>query len=217
MKKKLFCIFLLFFLMLPVATFASEALLSEADRAEIAAIKAHNAAQEKNKVSLIDYHNNYSGKREEKSEAYWDLAWHAKLADYGDGESQFIIAKAYETGRETEPNPKKALAFYQKSGDNGYIPACLRLAEIYRENKWVQADIEKEIYWYERAATLGHIQAQIKVSDMYQSGDTPNYQKSYDWLKIALQSLFPNDPDVEKHSPELQRLKGLIPREDVDE
>ncbi len=221
MKKKLFCLCLICFFCFSSGAETIHAprenTLPEAVRLKMAEIHEHNREQMKNRVSLDQYHEEHSGKRADQSEAYWNLAWHAKLADYGDADSQFITAKAYETGDVIEQNPKKALAFYQKAGDNGHIGACMRLAEIYRENKWVQADVEKEIYWYEKAAKLGHIQAQIKVSDLYQSVDEPNYQKSYDWLKTALEGLFPDDKDVEARSPELQRLKGLIDKESTDE
>ncbi len=219
MKKKLFCLCLCCFFSGSVLAeqihSPRNADLPDAVREKMAEVHKHNEQQLKNRVSLEQYHKDHSGKRAEKSEAYWDLAWHAKLADYGDPESQFEIAKGYEAGDVIEQDLKKALVFYQKAGDNGHVAACLRLAEIYRENKWVQADPEKEIYWYEKAARQGHIQAQIKVSDLYQSGDNPDYLKSYEWLKIALHGLFPDDSDVEKHSPELQRLKALIPTDDV--
>ncbi len=181
--------------------------LSKEDLAEIQKIKEHNARQKKNHVSIEEYHKKNSQLKTIKSEDYWDLAWHARLADYGDEESQYVIARAYDEGKEVAPNPKKAVAFYEKSCDQGHVDACMRLGEVYRENKWLQRDDEKSLYWYTKAAETDYVQAQLKVSELYkEQGD---YISAVKWLETGLKQLFPNVTNLAETSPELIALREL--------
>lgn len=84
---------------------------------------------------------------EKKNEEYWDLAWHAKVADYGDKKSQFLMAQAYEFGKEVDPNARKALEFYKRAAQQNHFESCMRLGQIYTEQKWVKADPDQAIFW----------------------------------------------------------------------
>ncbi len=181
--------------------------LDKEDLAEIYKIKEHNKQQEKNRVSLDKFQKENPNSMTARSEEYWDLAWHARLADYGDPESQFVIAKAYDIGKEVDQNPKKAVVFYEKAGDQGHIDACMRLGEIYRENKWIKRDDEKSLYWYSKAAKAGYVQAQLKVSELYK--EQGNYDVAVQWLESGLKQLFPESNDFTKSSPELTELRRL--------
>lgn len=186
---------------------ASSAQLSEEDLQEIQEIKAHNKQQAKNRVSLDKYYQKNPNSMTPQSEEYWDLAWHARLADYGDEESQYVIARAYDLGQEVDQNPRKAVAFYQKAGDQGHIDACMRLGEIYTENKYVKRDDEKALYWYTKAGKSGYVQAQLKVSEIYKNrGD---YVSAVLWREAGLRQLFPKADSLEAHDPELSQLKRL--------
>lgn len=181
--------------------------LSEEDLQEIQEIKAHNQQQAKNRVSLDKYYKKNPNSMTPQSEEYWDLAWHARLADYGDEESQYVIARAYDLGQEVDQNPRKAVAFYQKAGDQGHIDACMRLGEIYTENKYVKRDDEKALYWYTKAGKNGYAQAQLKVSEIYKNrGD---YVSAVLWREAGLRQLFPKAENLEAHDPELSQLKRL--------
>ncbi len=190
-----------------VPNYSFAAALDKEDLAEIQKIKEHNKKQEKNRVSLDKFQKENPNSMTARSEEYWDLAWHARLADYGDEESQFVIAQAYDTGHEVDQNPKKAVAFYEKAGDQGHIDACMRLGEIYRENKWLKKDDEKSLYWYSKAAKAGYVQAQLKVSELYkEKGD---YEAAVKWLETGLKQLFPDVTDLTMASPELVELRRL--------
>ncbi len=189
----------------PNCSFAAS--LDKEDLAEIQKIKEHNKQQEKNRVSLDKFQKENPNSMTARSEEYWDLAWHARLADYGDEESQFVIAQAYDVGNEVDQNPKKAVAFYEKAADQGHIDACMRLGEIYRENKWIKRDDEKSLYWYSKAAKAGYVQAQLKVSELYK--EKGEYESAVKWLETGLKQLFPDSKDLTKTSPELVELRRL--------
>ncbi len=152
-----------------------------------------------------------------KDDDYWDLVWHAKTADYGDKQSQFIMAEAYEFGHHTEPNPKKALAFYKKAAQQGHIGACMRLGQIYGENKWVKEDIDQSLFWYEKAAEQGYGPAQLKLSSLYENGKKKNYMLSYYWLGMATKQSFSNAVDLEDKAPHLQKLAEYLTPDEYEE
>ncbi len=168
-------------------------------------LREYNRQQEENRVKLRDYQRKHSDLVPSQKEEYWDLAWHARLADYGDSQSQFIIAQAYEYGRNVEVNPKKAVAFYKKAAEQGHIEACMRLGSIYTENIWLQKDEAKARQWYMRAAQKGYVPAQIKLSEIYEAQE--EYAKAYEWRERAMRQMFPHQTDLTAFSPELKALE----------
>ena len=151
-----------------------------------------------------------------KDDDYWDLAWHAKVADYGDMNSQFVLAEAYELGKNTKPNPKKSLAYYKKAAQQGHFEACMRLGRIYTENKWVQEDVEQAQFWYEQAAKNGYVPAQMKLSDMKWHQKNPDYEGAYYWLALATKQMFPHEVDLESRSPQLIELADYMTPEEYE-
>ncbi|MBR5130262.1 MAG: sel1 repeat family protein [Alphaproteobacteria bacterium] len=152
-----------------------------------------------------------------KDDDYWDLAWHAKVADYGDMNSQFILAEAYELGKNTEPNPKKSLAYYKKAAKQGHFEACMKLGKIYTENKWVKEDLEQAEFWYKKAAEQGYVPAQIKLSDMAEHQKKVDYKEAYYWLAIATKQMFPHEIDLESKSPHLIILADKMTPEEYED
>lgn len=149
-----------------------------------------------------------------KTDAYWDLAWHARLADYGDKKSQFIIATVYEKGEEVPRNMKKAILFYKKAADQGHLESMMRLAHLYDEGKLVQKDEKQSFFWYELAAQQGYTPAQMKIAELYQTKKFLNYSKAYYWLTQALKTMFPDASDLESVSPDLKKIAfQLTPEE----
>ncbi len=209
MKKKLFyCVSVCFFLFLGGQGTVQGAPLSEAQRAEIAQIQAHNQAQLNNRKFLRAYQKETSDKISPKDDGYWEMAFHAKLADYGDKDSQYIIAKAYEKGQYTAQNLKKAVAFYKKSAEQGHIESAMRLGQIYQANEWLKKDDEKALYYYLKAAQNGYAPAQMKVAQMYEANQ--EYQQAFDWFSKAVGQMYPAERDLISKSPDLERLKSKL-------
>lgn len=149
---------------------------------------------------------------ETKETDYWDLAWHARLADYGDAQSQYVVAAAYETGRHTAKNKQKALYFYKAAAQNGHVEAALRLGRIYESGLLGDTDRDQALFWYDTAGKRDSVPALLAASELCRTGDAADYEKSYDYLKRAMTLLFPNESDLEKVSPELADLrKQIIP------
>lgn len=207
-KNKLFYIaFACFFIINNTNLALAEDFAAE-DKAKMLEIIAHNNEQKKNVKDLRSYQEEHTDNIKPKEDEYWNMAWHARLADYGDSESQFVIAKAYEEGKNVEVNLKKALAFYKKAADGGHIEAAMNLGRIYSENKWLKADQEKEIYWYLKAANNNYVPAQLKVANLYEKNE--NFEQAYKWYEKAIQNMFPEEKNLEERSPDLKRISLKI-------
>ena len=144
-----------------------------------------------------------------KEDGYWDLAWHAKAADYGDADSQMIIAKAYENGEEgVDRNMVKALLFYKKAAAQKKPDACMRLGQLFEEGKLVPKDKKEAVLWYTAAARTEFIPAQLRISEIYQQDK--NYVPALYWLEKAAGNMFPNEQNLEVLVPDIARLRRLV-------
>ena len=208
MKKKLFYLFGLCFFILGVPENGGARFLSEDIVAKMNEIKEYNKQQEKNKKYIQTHEDEPLQLEEVKDDKYWDLAFHAKFADYGDKDSQYIIAKAYEEGIYTGVNLKKAMAFYKKAAENGHLDAAMKLGRVYLEEKWVQKDEEKALYYYLKATKQEYAPAQMKVAELYEKNG--EYEKAYHYMELALKQLFPNERNLIARSPDLERLSNKI-------
>lgn len=194
----------------PVLSFAAE--LSEEDKAAIQEIEENNRLQKKNEISIQKYLKKNPNSMTAQSDEYWDLAWHARLADAGDANSQYVIAKAYEEGKNVDENPQKAVSFYQMACDNQLPEACMRLGEIYSENKILLADVDKSLYWFTKAGKLNYTPAQFKVANLY--ADREDFKAACLWLEEALKHLFPDEKNLASHSPQLVVYQSLKQRQE---
>ncbi len=134
----------------------------------------------------------------ETTDPYWNLAWHGKVASYGDPESQFFVAQVYEQGKLVPRNLTKAIEFYKKAAQQEHLEACMQLAKLLPE--------EAE-NWYLIAARLNSPQAQIKLSRFYE--EQGKMEDAVLWLEKALRIMFPDVSDLTRVSPDLKRLKGV--------
>lgn len=94
------------------------------------------------------------------------------LAEKGDAESQFELAKKY-----TEiPDVNSAVIWFEKSAQQGHVEAQYRLADILSIGKWgYPRDKHKAIYWYKEAYKNG-------------SGSAYSIAHAYYYLKPELES-----------------------------
>ena len=173
MKKKVFCLFLL---------------LSSSIHAEL---KHSDLALLNNAVS------------EETADPYWDLAWHGKIASYGEPDSQFFIARVYEKGELLPKDINQAISYYEKAARQGHLESAARLTDIFQENH-----PEKAKEWLIFRAERQDVQAQLKLSKLYE--EEKNYPQAVLWLEKALRQLFPLTQDLSDISPDLERLRSLL-------
>lgn len=144
---------------------------------------------------------------EEYVDPYWDLAWHGKVASYGDPDSQFLVAQIYEQGKLVPKDLKKALEYYKKAAEQNHLESCMKLGGIYSENKWVKEDMEQSLFWYHRAAERDYVPAQIQLSHLLEK--QKKYAEAFDWMAKAMRQLFPSESDLTRVSPDLERLMQL--------
>ena len=135
----------------------------------------------------------------ETTDPYWNLAWHGKVASYGDPESQFFVAQVYEQGKLVPRNLKKAIEFYKKAALQEHLESCMQLAKLLPD--------EAE-QWYLMASKLDSPQAQIKLSQLYEKQG--KIEEAILWLEKSLKIMFPTTDDLTRVSPDLKRLKGLL-------
>lgn len=140
---------------------------------------------------------------EETADPYWDLAWHGKVASYGDPDSQFFIARVYEKGELLPKNINQAIIYYEKAAQQGHLEAASHLTDIFQES-----NPKKAREWLEFRAEHQDVQAQLKLSKLYE--EEKNYPQAILWLEKALQQLFPLTQDLTDVSPDLKRLKGML-------
>ncbi|MBR6412002.1 MAG: sel1 repeat family protein [Alphaproteobacteria bacterium] len=135
----------------------------------------------------------------DSADPYWDLAWHGRVASYGDPDSQFFVANVYEQGKLVPQNIQKAVEFYQKAAKQGHLESCHKLAHL------LPSESEK---WYLVAAELNDPQAQLRLAHLYrENGDIP---KAVFWMEKALHLLFPDVSDLTTVSPDLEELKSYL-------
>jgi len=139
------------------------------------------------------------GLETDQADPYWDLAWHGRVASYGDPDSQYFVAKVYEEGKLVPQNTRKALEYYQKAADQGHLESCHKLAQL------LPSESEK---WYLMAANQNDPQAQLKLAHLYR--DRGDIQGAVFWMEKALHILFPNVSDLTTVSPDLKELKSYL-------
>lgn len=136
---------------------------------------------------------------QETTDPYWNLAWHGRVAGYGDPDSQFFVAQVYEQGRLVPQDMPKALDFYKRAANQGHLESCMRLAHLLPD--------EAE-NWYLIAARQNDPQAQIKLSRLYE--EKGQIDEAVLWLEKALRYMFPNATDLTTVSPDLIRLRSKL-------
>jgi len=93
-------------------------------------------------------------------------AWRAPAAA-GNADAQYLLGRAYESGRGVPRNPEEAIRFYRLAAAQGHPAANRMLGLIYFENG---RPAEAMVY-YERAAAGGDDIAQYHVGLAYLNGD----------------------------------------------
>lgn len=159
-------------------------------------------------MRLFDRLDPFKGKIKESG--YWDLAWHARLADYGNADSQYTVATAYEKGIHTSKNKVKALYFYKMAAQNGHEASAFRLGQIFENGLLGETDLDQALFWYDLAGSYESVSALLAASKLCREREIPDYEKSYHYLRRAMEILFPNETDLEGKAPELITLKNKI-------
>ena len=105
----------------------------------------------------------------------------------GAPESQFELARAYESGTGAPQNDELAAKWYRAAADQDYPQAENRLGVIYSRGHGVNPDKAEALRWYRKAAKHLLPEACFNVAISYYNGDgTPeNFDLAYAWMLIA--------------------------------
>ena len=115
------------------------------------------------------------------------------LANKGDREACYQLARKYDNGDDVEQNDARALEFYAQAAAVNHPKALFDLGCIYENGQnGVEADEQRAGEYYERAANLGYAPAQFNLGNFYRDGwgDTPPNLRRAEalWLQAANQN-----------------------------
>lgn len=93
-----------------------------------------------------------------------------KLAEDGNREAQFCLARFYWDGQYIKKNDEKTIFWYEKSAENGHPFAQLWLGNNYMNGTKTPIDYQKAFYWYKKAVCNGVPMAYYNLGICYYYG-----------------------------------------------
>lgn len=135
------------------------------------------------------------------------------LANAGDPDAMYEIARMYELGRGTEPNMQKAIQWYERAINKGQNNARAHLGVLYFEGNWIKRDLKKAHSLLQPAAEAGNPTAQYYIGQMYEQGEGLRhdvnqavywYKKSADggsYLAVARIKALGREPTISPVTP----------------
>lgn len=148
----------------------------------------------------------------------WNMQWTIKMAQYGDMQSQFQMGQMYLKGIKIRMDYEQAVRWFEKAAIQGHIESMFALGNLYASGKGIRPDMEKAVFWYEQAALRDYAPAQKKLSEILSGLEyrTPDLVKAAGWLYVSLLPLFPNEKDLTKVSPELERIFSQMTQDEKE-
>ncbi len=131
------------------------------------------------------------------------LPYLQKLAEAGDTEAQYRLARFYATGTETEEDDEEALYWFEKAAENGHVKAQLKTAMRYWEGGCTERNYTKAEYWLRKAAENGNKEAAYRLGEFYLERDEGSYEhyvKAFKWFERAAR---------QKHPKAMERVGDL--------
>ncbi len=115
----------------------------------------------------------------------------SQAADTGSAEAQYELAKLFEKGIGTEPDPARALALYRQAADQDFADAINDLGFLtYQGGLGLRQDPDAALLYFERAADLRHPQAMYNFAALIDDGliPTKGAEESAEYLYQALRT-----------------------------
>lgn len=125
-----------------------------------------------------------------------------KLANAGDPQAMYEVARMYELGRGTELDMQKAVQWYERALAKGQNDARAHLGVMYFEGSGVKRDLKRAVSLIQPAAENGNPTAQYYMGHMYEQGEglRRDLNQAMFWYKKA---------SVSGHYLAVARLKAL--------
>jgi len=105
-----------------------------------------------------------------------------ELAEQGDPDAQYQLARAYWNGEGILKNDKQATHWHKKAAEQGHPEAQYSLGFAYRYGIGVHEDLKQTIYWWKQAAEQGHDGTQFALGILYYHEQ--DWIQAYAWLLI---------------------------------
>lgn len=95
----------------------------------------------------------------------------------------FVLATKYETGKNVEPDIKKAFALYQASADQGLSPAQYRTGLMLINGQGISKNEVLGRQYLEKAALKADNRASYRLALLEEQNQ--NYMSAYQWYELA--------------------------------
>jgi TPR repeat protein len=108
-------------------------------------------------------------------------------AEQGDVETQFKLARMYQTGDGIGKNSEKAAQWFASAFKNGHVEATRILGALYKNGNGVVKDYVRAKELFELAAGLGSASALNELGVLYRNGEgvAVNYEKAVEYYQQA--------------------------------
>jgi TPR repeat protein len=110
-----------------------------------------------------------------------------ELAQLGDAEDQFALARLYHEGIGTVKDPFEAAVWCRKAAEQGNIDAMRTLAICLENGDGVKEDFDEMAKWYRKAAEKDDPESQFKLGVCYREGTgvVKDEKQAVTWTKKA--------------------------------
>lgn len=105
------------------------------------------------------------------SEEVEKVKYYRLAANQGQAYSQYLLGRAYETGKGVEQDYQEAARWYNLAADQGYAAAQYEIGEIYYHARGVEKDIKTSFKWHSRASDQGYAASIARLGEFYGFGE----------------------------------------------
>ena len=142
-----------------------------AAKAELSAFKANVAKRKKSESTGGDAKPTAKASSSQQSSTADNVASYLKLAEQGDKDAQYRLARRYDLGYGVAEDKSQAVYWYRKAAEQGHAEAQCCLGTCYDFGYGVAEDKSQAVYWYGKAAEQGDAEAQYNLGVCYYNGE----------------------------------------------
>jgi len=116
-----------------------------------------------------------------------DLTALQSKAESGDGEAQFQMGQAFESGVSVKQNDAEAAKWYRMAAEHGNAAAQVQLGILLWTGRGVDKDKTEAVTWYRKAAKQGNSAAMFNLGTAYYNGEglSTDNLRALEWFLLA--------------------------------
>jgi TPR repeat protein len=116
-----------------------------------------------------------------------------RLAEQGDANEEFDLARMYFDGKGVAKNYAEALRWYRKAAEQGHVKAEFYLGEMYLRGQGTSEDYAEALQWIQKAAKQNDPKAEAALGYIYYGGKgvPQDYTEAANWYKRASDQGYP--------------------------